>query len=96
MRGLSSKRKLPKLREAARGQCCVMCNADDGTIVLAHRNVPGDFGMGMKGEDWWGAHLCMKCHAYGDGGGRKDYQFWELAIKRTMKRLIDMELASFG
>ena len=85
-----SKRKIAKLRQAPRHEFCVMCGKPDP--VLAHRNMPGDFGTGLKGPDWWGAHLCHECHTYGDGKGRKDYQFWELAVYRTMKRLIEMEL----
>jgi hypothetical protein len=82
------KRVSKNLRDSARGQSCVMCGKQDETIVLAHRNVPGSFGMGMKGPDWWGAHLCAACHYDGDHEKRRDYQWWELAVYRTMKRWI--------
>lgn len=77
---------IPKLRRAARGQSCVMCNRDDGTTVLAHlpwRNS----GMGMKCPDIVGAHLCVECHGYADGAGRADHEWRYLALSRTLARL---------
>lgn len=59
----------------------------DGTIVLAHRNRNAWgllFGRGSKGLSLLGAFLCFSCHAYGDSAeGRKDSDFWELAIARS-------------
>lgn len=59
-----------KLRQAAKGQSCVKCYANDGTVVLAHysgkySNRFGN-GMGRKSNDLVGAHLCDKCHRYFD------------------------------
>jgi hypothetical protein len=65
-----------------------MCSKQDDTVVLAHRNMPGDFGTGIKGFDWHSGYLCFDCHRYGDGEGRKDSEFWELACYRTMTRFI--------
>lgn len=61
---------MSKLREAARGQSCVRCGADDNTIVLCHYSGPWQhkFGKGMriKGADIVGADLCAKCHKFFD------------------------------
>lgn len=61
--------------------------ANDGTVVLAHRNRNAWgllFGRGIKSLSMSGALLCDLCHAYGDGkDGRKDSDFWELAVQRT-------------
>ncbi len=68
-------------------KCCGCGRANDGTVVLAHRNLSAwglRFGKGIKTIDLLGAHLCHDCHVYGDGKGRKDYQFWELAVHRTI------------
>jgi hypothetical protein len=73
----------------------VMCGKTE-TVVLAHRNMPGDFGIGMKGPDWHGAHLCFDCHTYGDREGRKDHEFWEIACYRTMRRFIQQGLVKVG
>lgn len=59
----------------------------DGTIVLAHRNLNGWgllFGKGIKTVDVLGAFLCRECHEYGDGEGRKDHHWWELAVHRSV------------
>ena len=86
---LKDSHKSKKLRDSARNQACVMCLDDSpGLVVLAHRNIPGFFGTGMKGPDWWSAELCYKCHEYGDNEGRKDYQWWERAVFLTTRRRI--------
>lgn len=59
-----------KLLKAAKGQSCVRCNTDDGTIVAAHysgvySNRLGR-GKGIKPHDFCCADLCSKCHAYFD------------------------------
>ena len=89
-------RKYPKLRKSARGETCVMCDADDETIILAHCNMPGDFGVGLKGPDWWAAYLCYECHIYADGHGRRDYEWWRAALYRTHKRFISKGLITIG
>ena len=54
------------LREAARGQSCIRCGVDNGTIVLAHysgvRRSNYGGGLGIKVHDLVGAHLCVDCH----------------------------------
>jgi len=60
---------------------------EEGSLVLAHRNRNGwgmMFGRGMKGLSLAGAILCPKCHAFGDGDGRNDYWWWEMATQRTL------------
>ena len=76
------------LRQAANGESCVACGADDGTVVLAHRNVPGHFGTGLKGPDIWGAHLCYACHEESEQSHRKDPGWWEPKILKTQLRLL--------
>jgi len=55
------------LRDFARDQSCVACGARDGTVVLAHYFGPRRHsyggGIGHKGHDAVGAHLCARCHA---------------------------------
>lgn len=57
---------MTKFRQAAKNQSCVRCGAADGTVVLAHyfgmRRQSYGGGMGHKGHDAVGAHLCLTCH----------------------------------
>ena len=57
------------LLKLARGQRCVMCGADDETIVSAHSNL-GEHGkgMGIKADDCMSAWLCYGCHTKLDQG----------------------------
>jgi hypothetical protein len=68
--------------------CCFGCQKSaDGTLVLCHRNRNGWgllFGKGTKGLSLCGAILCADCHLYGDGPGRRDAEWWELAVHRTL------------
>lgn len=54
------------LRQGACGQSCIACGADDGTIVLAHRN-EGKASM-LKVDDFLALELCLRCHANYDQG----------------------------
>ena len=67
---------------------CMGCKElNDGTVVCAHRNRLGwglDFGRGKKTICLCSAFLCHPCHVYGDGEGRKDYDWWELAVHRSL------------
>jgi hypothetical protein len=68
-------------------QCFGCKKTSDGTLVLCHRNVGGWgllAGFGIKSLALGGAILCSACHIYGDGEGRRDTQFWELAHQRTL------------
>lgn len=55
-----------KLLLLARGQSCVECGIDDGTIVAAHSN--NGKGMGLKSSDSSIMFLCHACHAEYDQG----------------------------
>jgi hypothetical protein len=60
-----------KLLDLAEGQRCVMCGADDGTVVAAHSNL-GEHGkgMGLKAHDGMHAWLCYACHTEYDQGNK--------------------------
>lgn len=53
--------------DSARGKSCIACGNDDGTVVRAHYNGMYQLrlgkGVGTKGHDLFGAHLCMRCHS---------------------------------
>ena len=72
---------------------CMGCRSpQDGTIVLAHRNRNAwglKFGRGIKTHDILGAFLCASCHNYGDNRGRHDYDWWELAVHRSIAWAIE-------
>lgn len=76
---------MSKLTEAARGQSCVRCNAEDGTICSCHYSGPWQHrfgkGRGIKGEDLVAADLCMVCHSYFDE--YKGVNSDETAIQRS-------------
>ena len=67
---------------------CMGCRKNsDGTIVLAHRNRNAwglQSGKGIKTIDILGAFLCSECHIFGDGLGKTDYNWWELAVHRSL------------
>lgn len=59
-----------KMLNAAAGETCARCGADDGTIVAAHytglrQHIYGK-GKGIKCHDPCSAHLCRTCHEYFD------------------------------
>lgn len=59
------------LLELAKGQRCVMCGADDGTVVSAHSNLSEHGkGMGIKADDSMVAWLCHRCHSNLDQGSK--------------------------
>ena len=58
-----------KLLKLARGQSCVSCGIEDGTVVWAHANgYEWGKGMGIKSHDCMGMMLCAECHARLDQG----------------------------
>lgn len=76
------------LRTFARGQPCVLCNTGqpDDTVILAHLNVAGEFGMGLKAADFpYGVWLCCEHHAYIDGPGRNDWKTRFICVTRQMR-----------
>jgi hypothetical protein len=83
-----------KLRDTACAASCVMCGADDGTIVWAHANM-GEFGKGgaIKASDAAGGHACFRCHSELDQGNKmtreEKRQFTFEMIARTYIRLME-------
>ena len=78
-----------RLRDSAKHESCVACDADDGTIVWAHSNSSRHGkGMGIKAHDLFGAYLCHKCHADFDGSARNffDANEKELWFKRQWEK----------
>ncbi|MGZ5081546.1 MAG: DUF968 domain-containing protein [Usitatibacter sp.] len=63
----------PRLLREAGAASCVMCGANDGTVVAAHSN-QGEHGKGkgLKAHDIYVAYLCHRCHAYVDHQLRND------------------------
>jgi len=58
---------MTKLRKLARGQECLVripliCNGNPETTVLAHLNMSGISGRGIKSPDIFGAYCCSSCH----------------------------------
>ena len=65
---------MSKLTQAARGRECMIrlpgiCNYDSSTTVLAHLNMSGISGRGIKAPDQLGAWACSACHAVIDSNG---------------------------
>ena len=73
--------------------CCMGCRIpNDGTVVLAHRNRNAwglKAGRGIKTADVLGAFLCSRCHGYGDLNGQNDFNWWELAVHRSITWALD-------
>ena len=85
-----------KLLESARGQSCIRCGADDGTVVAAHytgyRRLELGGGFGIKVADCAHAALCMRCHQFMDQTGRDksrqiehSEEFLLLCVKTAMR-----------
>lgn len=86
-----------KLLDLARDRACVMCNAQDGTIVAAHSNLmEHGKGMGAKAHDGMMAWLCNCCHSELDQGTRlsksERREYILTAICRTYKEMWDQQL----
>ncbi len=89
------------LRKEARGRECQVripghCNHDPTTVVLAHINLPGVGGMGMKAPDLLAAWCCSACHDVVDGRVKSSYfkheirmMFYE-GVFRTQNALIKL------
>jgi hypothetical protein len=67
---------------------CMGCRKpNDGTIVACHRNRNAwglRAGRGIKTIELLTAFMCSECHRYGDTDGCNDYNWWELAVHRTI------------
>ena len=86
----------PKLLALARGQSCVNCGSDDGTVVSAHSNLlEHGKGRGLKAHDGMIAWLCYSCHTELDQGkmGKDEKRDFTLtAIAKTYMRMWDQGL----
>jgi len=81
-----------KFLDLARGQACVMCGSDDGTVVSAHSNLlEHGKGRSQKAEDSMVAWLCYRCHTEYDQGSTMDRaqkrDFILTAICRTHQKM---------
>lgn len=79
-----------KLTRYAEGQSCVNCGTCDGTVVHAHLAWPGiaDKGMSTKCSDYWGAHLCFRCHHEADlGKYQTDLEWRTQMVAKTLDRI---------
>lgn len=90
---------MANLRNLARGMPCQVrvpgyCNFDPETTVLAHDNLSGLGGMGMKVPDLLAAHCCSRCHDVIDGRVKTQYSRDEIRLMfyegmaRTQNELI--------
>lgn len=94
------------LRELAKGQSCVRCNKDDGTIVLCHYFGPRRHsyggGLSRKGHDAVAAELCATCHSWMDTGCRDKAMKWEASeeflhlVALTWVRRVNQGLVRIG
>lgn len=82
------------LLQAVREAPCMICGAQDGTVVAAHSNQLRDGkGRGIKAHDYRIAAMCYRCHAEIDQGSKLDRQqkieAWEDAHRKTIGWLFD-------
>jgi len=83
-----------KLLETVREFECVLCGAEDGTVVAGHSNQLRDGkGKGIKAHDYRIAALCYRCHMAIDQGHRMNKQekeaMWEEAHRKTIGFLFE-------
>lgn len=83
-----------KILDAARGEACTICEANDGTTVAAHLNESwAGKGAGQKADDCAVMFLCARCHDIYDRRIRvRQVEDWEVlrAMYRTIRRLLDI------
>lgn len=83
------------LRRSAEGGECdlrypLICSFDRTTVVLAHLNMGGLAGMGMKAPDVCAVRACDACHAVLDGKVRHDMEpgdFWKWTLEGHLRTL---------
>ncbi len=91
-----------KLRNSARGQMCTLrlenCNHNTDTTVLAHINLTGRSGMGIKPNDNESCFACSNCHDVIDGRVKGFYTNKDLlrANFETMQKWVSMGLVEFA
>jgi hypothetical protein len=69
----------------------VNCGAQDDTVVLAHMpnyGITETQGQSRRCDDFWAAHLCVRCHELADSGPyRRDHMWRARMVYRTLRRL---------
>ena len=83
-----------RILRAVREAPCMMCGAQDGTVVAAHSNQLRDGkGKGIKAHDYRIAALCFRCHAEIDQGAKmtkeERLEAFEDAHRKTIGWLFD-------
>lgn len=83
-----------RILRAVREAPCMMCGAQDGTVVAAHSNQLRDGkGRSIKAHDYRVAALCFRCHGEIDQGSKMNkeerLEAWEDAHRRTIGWLFD-------
>ena len=91
---------MANLRKLAKGQECQIripgaCNFNSETTILAHTQIKGTHGMGMKCPHLIGAWCCSNCHDIIDGRKKTEFSREEIAnfkfegVIRTQVALIE-------
>ena len=83
-----------RILRAVREAPCMMCGAQDGTVVAAHSNQLRDGkGRSIKAHDYRVAALCFRCHGEIDQGSKmtkeERLEAFEDAHRRTIGWLFD-------
>jgi cytochrome c553 len=83
-----------RLLRAVREAPCMICGAQDGTVVAAHSNQLRDGkGRSIKAHDYRIAALCFRCHGEIDQGAKmtkeERVEAWEDAHRKTIGWLFD-------
>ena len=83
-----------RLLRAVREAPCMMCGAQDGTVVAAHSNQLRDGkGRSIKAHDYRIAALCFRCHGEIDRGAKmtkeERLEAFESAHRKTIGWLFD-------
>lgn len=83
-----------RLLRAVREAPCMMCGAQDGTVVAAHSNQLRDGkGRSIKAHDYRIAALCFRCHGEIDQGAKmtkeERLEAFESAHRKTIGWLFD-------
>lgn len=83
-----------KILDAANGEPCTICGAENGTTVFCHLNESWAGKAYSKKSDDLGMFLCSKCHDIYDGRipGDMSYEDVLRAFYRTIRRLIDRKI----
>lgn len=83
-----------RILRAVREAPCMMCGAQDGTVVAAHSNQLRDGkGRSIKAHDYRIAALCLRCHTEIDQGAKmikeERLEAFESAHRATIGWLFD-------